>query len=424
MRTRLIAVCSTLALAPLAQAQEGQPDQGAQTQPEAPAQEQAPAQQAPAQPTPAQPAPEGQTMEAPQGQTGQVKVPNVPGAKEEAPGQTHTVVKGDTLWDLSSTYLGSPWYWPKVWSYNPQIANPHWIYPGNQIRFFRAGEQGPAQVEVATPQGEVGGGDEAPSDQALEGEEEAAAGVQVAGRIGYIAPKTLQIAHQGFVTPQQVESSGTLAHAPTEALMLSYPDKIYLSFKKLSDVKVGDNYVIFRTTEKIKHPVTGADFGYLTDIVGSVRITSTTDKYAVGQILGSNDEIRRGDLVGPYGEALSGSVAAKPNDKSLDGTVLSMLVPYLTLAGEQTKILIDKGSADGVAVGNTFTIVRQADPQNELTDPSRNQDMSLPVEAVGECVAVDVKERATTCLLTRSVVEIVPGDRAWMRPDGTRVGLR
>src|SRR5215471_14225181 len=56
-----------------------------------------------------------------------------------SPGQVHTVVRGDTLWDLSQHYLGTPWYWPKVWSYNPEIANPHWIYPGNQVRFFGSG---------------------------------------------------------------------------------------------------------------------------------------------------------------------------------------------------------------------------------------------------------------------------------------------
>jgi nucleoid-associated protein YgaU len=57
--------------------------------------------------------------------------PKIEGSRETAPGEVHTVVKGDTLWDLSQNYLGSPWYWPKVWSYNPEIANPHWIYPGN-----------------------------------------------------------------------------------------------------------------------------------------------------------------------------------------------------------------------------------------------------------------------------------------------------
>ena len=58
--------------------------------------------------------------------------------------EVHTVKEGDTLWDLSERELGSPWYWPKVWSYNPQIDNPHMIYPGNTIRFSPAAKDGTA----------------------------------------------------------------------------------------------------------------------------------------------------------------------------------------------------------------------------------------------------------------------------------------
>ncbi|HET98468.1 MAG TPA: LysM peptidoglycan-binding domain-containing protein [Desulfurivibrio alkaliphilus] len=42
----------------------------------------------------------------------------------------HTVVKGDTLWDLGGGYLNDHFSWPKIWELNPEIADPHWIYPG------------------------------------------------------------------------------------------------------------------------------------------------------------------------------------------------------------------------------------------------------------------------------------------------------
>ncbi|MBA2541960.1 MAG: LysM peptidoglycan-binding domain-containing protein [Deltaproteobacteria bacterium] len=53
--------------------------------------------------------------------------------------ELHVVRSGDTLWDICWYYFNDPWQWPKIWSYNAQITNPHWIYPGDLVRLLPRG---------------------------------------------------------------------------------------------------------------------------------------------------------------------------------------------------------------------------------------------------------------------------------------------
>ncbi len=347
-------------------------------------------------------------------------------AQPEAPGTTHTVVKGDTLWDLSQTYLGSPWYWPKVWSYNPQIANPHWIYPGNRVRFYSgSGEEPAGQVEMETEPGSVAPGE---------------------GDIGLVEPvddnnvamvgtKPYQpqvgrerLPREGFVTDRDLVNTGVLAKSFAETEMLSTGDIVYLTFRDRSAAVVGKDYLIYRPNRKVYHPRSGKLVGYLTSLVGQARVLQTNDPYYVrARISYTFDAMYRGDLVGPPGEpmVLTGTVVPNTNARDLQGAVVANLNPYITVNAERSQIVVDLGSADGVQPGNTFTIIRQSDPLDQGVDPSAWQDTRLPVEQIGRCIAAEVKEHASTCMLTRTIREIVSGDRiVLLAPSKTPVSSR
>ncbi len=367
-----------------------------------------------------QQAPESQDASSETGGTDVVDAPaSAPqGGRTSAPGEVHTVVPGDTLWDVSQRYLGNAWYWPKVWSYNPEIANPHWIYPGNLVRLFPAGEEAPSQVEpgarpspVAETQLPSSGDFDAPS--AFEAADEGQ--VTVSGKIGFVPKQGRRVVHHGFVTGRELDEAGRIDSSFSEALMMSYPDTVYVRFKKRGNAKLGDRYVVFRTEQEIRHPNTGDKVGFLTKFLGVLRVTAVSDKLVTAQIQETWDEVTRGDLVGPYGEQLAETVAPRPNEREVRATVVTALVPYLTLFGEHHELVLDKGRADGVQQGNTFAIVRQQDLGGNFMNPAKGQDKDLPLEDVAVCLAVDVKEKTTNCLLTRSIREVVPGDRALMR---------
>ena len=65
-----------------------------------------------------------------------VEVREVGAAAAYPDGLVHTVVEGDTLWDLSAKYLGTPWRWPELWAQNRFLTNPHFIYPGIKVVIF------------------------------------------------------------------------------------------------------------------------------------------------------------------------------------------------------------------------------------------------------------------------------------------------
>src|SRR5215831_4792526 len=140
---------------------------------------------------------EGTEVKQPPAQRPPPEKGQVETAPPEGEAQVHTVEKGDTLWVLSGKYLGSPWYWPKVWSYNPQIANPHWIYPGNQVRFYpgNGGQETPTRAEMVT------GGDEDEVDPGQPVEDDGE--VQLI-RLPVEAKTRELVAKDGFATPNEV----------------------------------------------------------------------------------------------------------------------------------------------------------------------------------------------------------------------------
>ncbi|HEY6005515.1 MAG TPA: LysM peptidoglycan-binding domain-containing protein [Anaeromyxobacter sp.] len=348
------------------------------------------------------------------------------------PPDTYTIRPGDTLWDLSGRFLNNPWYWPKIWSYNPEISNPHWIYPGNVLKFYPAAEEGPARVEAvpapvaaAEAPAEEEPGEPPPEledlskanlkEKATAEEREA---VVVAGpyKIAYVPPKSKFARHDTFVTPRELAESGTLNAAFEEKLMLSSEDRAYARFQRAAEVKPGETYVIYKTERAIYHPITKELFGYQSVVLGSAKVVAVDDKAATVIIRQAYDPIERGAMLGPWTEKFYRAVARKANRQTLYGRIIASQADNISVVGEHHVVFVDKGQRDGVEEGNVFTVVRSGDlyGRNPYVAP---WDDRFPKEDVGRLLVIDVKERASAALVTRSLRELIVGDRVEMQAE-------
>ncbi len=334
---------------------------------------------------------------------------------------TYTVVPGDTLWDLSGRFLNNPWYWPKIWSYNPEITNPHWIYPGNLLKFYPSAEEAPARVEPMVAEEEVEAPKELEDFSRSDGKEPVDDdAVAVAGpyKIGYVPPQRRLARHDTFVTPRELAESGSIEAAFEEKIMLAFLDHAYARFENAANVKTGETYVVYKTVRPIYHPVTHELFGYQSTVLGSAKVVSVDDRAATLVISAALEPIERGALLGPWTDKIVRPIERKPNQATLDGRIIASQAAVVTQVGEHHIVIVDKGAADGVEEGNAFTVVRSGDlygrdPLVPAWDPS------LPKEDVGDLLVIDVKERASTALVTRSLKELLIGDRVEMRPGST-----
>jgi hypothetical protein len=351
------------------------------------------------------------------------------------PPDTYTIRPGDTLWDLSGRFLNNPWYWPKIWSYNPEITNPHWIYPGNLLRFYPSTEEGPARVEPLLP---VAGAEGAPQDaleededlvapreledlskadlaQPPSAEERDAVGVSGPYKIGHVSGRAQMARRDSFVTPRELAESGEITAAFEEKLMLATLDKAYARFSQEAPVKAGETYVVYRTAGDVRHPVTGELIGYQSVVLGAARVVAIDERAASLVIVQANDVIERGAMLGPWTDKFFRRVEATPNGQALAGVIVGPQTRVVTQIGEQQVVYVDRGERDGVREGNVFTVVRAGDLYGKPADRPV-WDESLPKEDVGQLLVVDVKERASTALVTRSVKELYVGDRVELRP--------
>lgn len=318
-------------------------------------------------------------------------------------GGVYIIKQGDTLWDISNMFLKDPFLWPFIWKANPYITNADLIYPGNKLAIPALGPieramQAPAERQQETSAAEVlarrrqlqtgptGTEEEQPSTGKLVLPEQEP--VPIIDKYSML--------NAGFV--HQEESRDKIIGSLEGKTIFGYDDIVYAKITSQESTVPGDKFIIYRPLERVKHPVTGSNYGRLIKVLGVLQLTAKgNDDTYTARITLSFDAAEKGSMLTPYQEPMLVYNSSQAGNKDLTGYILEV-VDGRTINAQTDIVYLDKGSADGVEAGDRFLVY------------ARGQEKAYPRNVIGEALVFLVKERTATAVVRKSSDTLAKGD--------------
>ncbi len=352
----------------------------------------------PAESVPAELSPEP-AAEAPATVEHRVELGPVGHDAEGRPGRIHVVHAGDTLWDISDAYLGTPWVWPSLWKDNDAIKNPHLIHPGDHIWISPFEMRKVSEAEAAALLAAQGMGGAAPAALA---ETDAMPTTRSLGTYLYS-----EIDNAGFVTREQYEGAAAILDSPEPRKWLTDQTEVVIGLGA-GEVQVGDQFDIFRTESRVTDLDTGLHYGWATNQLGWLEVTRVDQESSRAIIRKSRSEMQRGDHLLPR-RVRSGEIALAGPPGPVEGRIVH--TPDRRLQMSQTDIVyVDAGTRDGLVVGSPLEIYRPLGEQGVAVDDAQNQPRRIPDHVVAKLLVVDVYDDTAVAVVTHTTEELNRGD--------------
>ncbi len=319
--------------------------------------------------------------------------------------QTYVVKEGDTLWDISKKFLQEPWYWPEIWHENPQIKNPHLIYPGDVLTLYYVGGR---------PRLQVTGGPRVP------GQAGAAYGtVKLKPRVRVVpidqAEKAIPIRairhlifHPQVVTKKQLDKAPYIVGGEDYRLIYGNSDLVYV--RGLKGKEGITRFSVIRPGESLHDPRTGELLGYNALPVGDLRITAPGDP-ATGRLSNVKREALEGDRLFAHTDTPEErSFFPHPPPKGVEGAIVS-LYDAISMIGQLQVAVVNLGTRDGVDKGTVLASYQRGpvvyDPHAE---GFRRAKVKLPDEESSVMMVFQAFDEISYALVMEAYRPIRAGD--------------
>lgn len=295
----------------------------------------------------------------------------------------YIVRPGDTLMAICEAYFRNPYEWPRVWSFNPHITNPHWIYPGDVV-FLRP----PADPSTDARGGPVR---------------------RPPGRPGTHFPLA------GFYTGTELDTLGFIRFSPAPYRNLTLFDEVYMEFDDPRSIRLGERFALNRVLDRIyddDDELAGVKY-QVTGVVEVVEVYEDSP-LILGRIVQAWDTIERGDVLFANQRQIR-VVERRPSDRTLEAQIVDFFEPTV-YAAESFYLFIDAGFNQGVREGNVFTIWDRYDEYTELADgePGFEEEEhieDMPWRPMGEAMVIFTGNDYSTVVVLGSDLELSRGMR-------------
>ena len=321
----------------------------------------------------------------------------------------YVVKKGDTLWDISAVFLRDPWYWPEIWYVNPEIANPHLIYPGDVLRLVYV--DGKPRITMER-------GQTVHLSPQMRSED-----------LGSAIPAIPYDILMDFVGRPQIVSKDEAKAAPhiigirDRHLVGSSENEVY--GRGVKGAQPDSRYTILHIGDELRDPDDGDLLGYMAYYAGTGQVIQADnrageedrDHMTHFKVVDTGREILQGDRLFPaetdIGDAF---VPSAPSDTNLDGQVIAVH-DGVYVAGRYQVLALNRGKKHGLAPGSVVAIFHRGEEIRDRYTAATWRNLStnyekvrLPSERNATVMVFKVYDRMSYGLVVQSTSSIAIGD--------------
>jgi len=302
--------------------------------------------------------------------------------------ETYVVQRGDTLWDIASMFLRDPWYWPEIWQINPQVENPHLIFPGDILSLAYLDDGRPVvQLERGPQVAQGGGGFERLSPRVRSEPLEEA--------IATIPYETIA----AFLSRPRVIEKDDLDDLPyivahREGLIGSGGRDVYV---RGIEEPVNSVFNVVELGEELVDPDTNDVLGYQGIYVGQGRLDRTGDPGTL-RLLETEREAVVGNYVMEEEDVNQLNFVPRSPDTEIDGRIISVL-SGVSLIGQYQVVVINRGAEAGLEPGHVLRVWQTGRTIRDTQHGAIGQKVRLPDEPAGTMMVFRTSERLSYALI-------------------------